>query len=52
MGRAKEARAGWQEALRLNLDYSMEHRRQILPYRNSADFELVVEGRRKAEISV
>jgi adenylate cyclase len=51
LGRAADARAAWQEALRINPDYSIEHRRQILPYKNPADFERVVEGLRKAGIS-
>jgi len=52
LGRDEEARAAWAEALRVNPDYSIEHRRQILPYKNPADFELVVEGLRKAAIRV
>jgi adenylate cyclase len=52
VGRAEEARAAWREALRINPDYSIEHRRKILPYKNPADFERVVEGLRKAGITV
>lgn len=52
LGRAAEARAAWAEALRINPDYSIEHRRQILPYKNPADFERVVEGLQKAGIAV
>ncbi len=52
VGRAEEARAEWQEALRVNPDYSIEERRQILPYKNPADFEYVVEGLQKAGIAV
>ena len=34
--------------LRINPDYSLEQRRKVLPYKNPADFELVVDGLRKA----
>ena len=50
LGRFDEARAAWQEVLRVNPDYSLEYRRKVLPYKNPADFELVVEGLRKAGI--
>ena len=52
LGRAEDARAEWQEALRVNPGYSIEHRRQILPYRNPADFERVVLGLQKAGLPV
>jgi len=48
MGRLEEAREQWREALRVNPNYSLEHRRKTLPYKNPADFEAVVEGLRKA----
>lgn len=51
LGRAKEARVEWEEALRVNPDYSIEERRQILPYKNPADFEHMIEGLRRAGIS-
>jgi adenylate cyclase len=50
MGRLDEAREQWREALRVNPDYSLEHRRKVLPYKNPADFEAVVEGLRKAGV--
>ena len=50
LGRFDEARAAWQEVLRVNPEYSLEYRRKVLPYKNPADFELVVEGLRKAGI--
>ena len=50
LGRIDEARATWQELLRVNPNYSLEHRRKVLPYRNPSDFELVVEGVRKASL--
>jgi tetratricopeptide (TPR) repeat protein len=52
LGRAEAARAEWEKALRINPEYSIEHRRRILPYKNPADFERVVEGLRKAGIPV
>ena len=48
LGRFDEARMEWQEVFRINPDYSLEHRRKVLPYKNPADFELVVDGLRKA----
>ncbi len=48
MGRLYEARERWREALKVNPAYSLEHRRKVLPYKNPADFETVVEGLRKA----
>jgi adenylate cyclase len=51
LGRFDEARAMWQEVLRVNPDYSLEYRRKVLPYKNPADFELVVDGLRKAGLA-
>ncbi|WP_027055333.1 adenylate/guanylate cyclase domain-containing protein [Mesorhizobium erdmanii] len=50
LGRFAEARAAWQEVLRVNPDYSLEYRRKVLPYKNPADFERVVDGLRKAGV--
>jgi adenylate cyclase len=50
LGRFDEARAAWRDTLRVNPGYSLEYRRKVLPYKNPADFELVVEGLRKAAI--
>jgi adenylate cyclase len=50
MGNVEESRAEWAEALRINPDYSLEHRRRILPYRNPAHFEHLMEGLRKAGV--
>ena len=50
LGRFDEAREEWQEVFRVNPDYSLEHRRKVLPYKNPADFELVVDGLRKAAL--
>jgi adenylate cyclase len=48
LGRIGEARAQWEEVFRINPGYSLEHRRDVLPYKNPSDFELVLEGLRKA----
>ncbi len=48
MGLVEEAREAWRELMRVNPAYSLEHRRQVLPYKNPADFERIVEGLRKA----
>ncbi|AYG62298.1 adenylate/guanylate cyclase domain-containing protein [Rhizobium jaguaris] len=50
LGRFEEARATWQEVLRVNPGYSLEYRRKVLPFKNPADFELVIEGLRKAGV--
>jgi adenylate cyclase len=47
VGLFEEARTQWDEAHKMNPNYSLEHRRKILPYKNSADFERIVEGLRK-----
>ena len=52
LGRAEEARTLWQDALRISPSYSLEHRRRVLPYKDLADFERVVDGLRKAGLKV
>jgi adenylate cyclase len=47
VGLFEEARTQWDEAHKINPDYSLDHRRKILPYKESADFERIVEGLRK-----
>ncbi|WP_202361603.1 adenylate/guanylate cyclase domain-containing protein [Mesorhizobium sp. 131-3-5] len=48
LGRFAEAREQWQEVFRVNPDYSLEYRRKVLPYKNPDDFDLVVDGLRRA----
>ena len=52
LGHAEGARTHWDEALRFNPSYSLDHRRRILPYKDPADFERIVEGLRKAGLPV
>ena len=51
LGRAAEARAAWEQTLRLDPNFSIERRRQILPFKDPADFERRVEGLRKADVA-
>ena len=46
--RADEARAEWEKVFEVNPDYSFEHKRRILPYKNPADFEHFADGLRKS----
>jgi adenylate cyclase len=48
LGRKEEACREWNEALTRNPNYSWDHARNVLPYRNPSDFEQIVEGARKA----
>ena len=48
LGDVDASRAEWSEALRINPKYSLEHRRGILPYKNLADLDQILEGLRKA----
>ena len=50
MGQSEEAREAWRGLQGVNPNYSLEHRRKVLPYKNPEDFELVVEGLRKAGV--
>ena len=48
LGLTDNAVTSWQAALSVNPDYSLEDKRRVLPYKNSADFDQLVEGLRKA----
>ena len=50
LGRTKEARDEWAEVLRINPNYSLEHRRRVLPFKNPADFDKIMNGLRKAGV--
>ena len=52
LGRVAEARAAWADVMRIAPNFSIERQRRILPYKNLADFELRVEGMRKAGLPV
>jgi adenylate cyclase len=48
LGLIDEARSTWREVFRVSPNYSLEHRREVLPYKNPEDFQRIVEGLRKA----
>ena len=50
MGLIDEAREAWREAVEVNPSFSLEQRRNVLPYKNPADFDRIVEGLRKAGV--
>jgi TolB-like protein/class 3 adenylate cyclase/cytochrome c-type biogenesis protein CcmH/NrfG len=52
LGRSEEGQALWQEVLKINPDYSFEHHRRGLPYKDPADLERIAEGLRKAGVPV
>ncbi len=49
-GRHEEARRMWRDMLEINPDYSVEHLRRIMPYKDPAWFDRFVDGLRKAGI--
>ncbi|NQV54670.1 MAG: tetratricopeptide repeat protein, partial [Rhodospirillales bacterium] len=50
LGRAEEAREMWDEMLNINPDYSLAQKARVLPYKNPADWDFIVDGLRKAGI--
>src|SRR5499433_218974 len=48
LGRTDDARAAWAELLKVNPDFSLTQRERVLPYKNTADFQRIVEGLAKA----
>src|SRR6516164_201905 len=48
LGRTDHARAAWAELLKVNPGFSLVQRERVLPYKNAADFQRIVEGLAKA----
>jgi adenylate cyclase len=48
LDRLDEARAAWAGLLEVNRDFSMAQREGVLPYKNPADFQRIVDGLAKA----
>ena len=51
-GRHEEARKMWQEMLKVNPRFSVEHIRGTLPYRDPGVLDRVVDGLKQAGIEV
>ncbi len=50
-GRIEDARRVWKEMLEINPKFSSEHLRRVLPYKDPAKFERLIEGVRKAGLA-
>ncbi len=48
LGEFDKSGVEWNEAMQINPNYSIEQKRQLLPYKNPADFEFFADGLRKA----
>jgi adenylate cyclase len=48
LGRVDDARAAWQELLKVNPDFSLIQRERVLPYKDARDFQRIAEGLAKA----
>ncbi len=48
LGRTDEARAAWAGLREVNPDFSLAQRKGVLPYKNGADFQRIVDGLAKA----
>ena len=51
LGRPDDSREAWERAKTINPGFSIERRRRVQPFKNQEDFELRVEGLRKAGLS-
>lgn len=52
LGRTDESQVEWRDMMRINPSYSFEHRRRVLPYKDPAQINALVEGLAKAGIEV
>jgi adenylate cyclase len=50
--RPEDGRRAWEQVLRISPGFSMERRRDVLPFRNPEEFDRRVEGLRKAGLTV
>ena len=52
LGRSEDGCHAWEQALKINPDFSVERRRRVQPFRRFEDFDRRVEGLRKAGLAV
>jgi adenylate cyclase len=52
LGKIAEAQAAWAEVMRIAPGFSIERRRRILPFKSPDTFERLVDGMRKANLSI
>jgi adenylate cyclase len=50
LGRLDDARSTWAEILEVNRDFSLMQRERVMPYKDAADFQRIVEGLAKASL--
>jgi adenylate cyclase len=50
LGRLDEARSAWAALLEVNPGFSLEQRARVLPYKDPADFQRIVDGLAKASL--
>jgi adenylate cyclase len=48
LGKLDEARAAWAALLEVNPEFSLAQRERVLPYKNPADFQRIVDGLKQA----
>jgi adenylate cyclase len=48
LGRLDDARAAWEQMLKVNPDFSLAQRERVLPYKDARDFQRIAEGLAKA----
>ena len=48
LGRTDEARAAWAGLREVNPGFSLAQRKGVLPYKNAADFQRILDGLAKA----
>jgi adenylate cyclase len=51
LGRVEDARMAWAELLKVNPGFSLKQRERVLPYKDPADFQKIVEGLAKAGLA-